>query len=407
MSSNTADTPVVPARPLRSTTRRIVRLGPTSWVWRPRVLISVTISLVIAFVLFLASVTISDYPVTPIDVMRIILGGGTRIENVVILDDAVPRALVSVLVGFGLGMSGALTQLIAQNPLATPDMLGITAGAGAAAVTAIAFGTSWGAWLADLGVPVAALIGGLGTAAVMYLLAWPGRRGIDSARSLRSRRRSDSARSLRSRRRSDSARSLRSRRRSDHAINPLRLVLIGVGITWVLQAATSYLLTRAEIRDVGRAQTWLVGSVANTSWSSVWPVAAALVPAVVATGVLARQIDVMSLGTDLARSLGVRTMAVSGAVLLIAVVVAALAVSAAGPIAFVALLAPQIAMRLSRTAIPTPVASGSIGAILVVGGDICCRTLLPDGLPVGIVTAAIGGPFLIYLMISISRKATV
>ncbi len=369
MSSDTAAATTADDRPGRDS-RRIVRVGPTSWVWRPRMVIAVTTSLLIAFVLFLMSVTISDYPVTPIDVMRILLGGGTRIENVVILDDAVPRALVSVLVGFALGMSGSLTQLIAQNPLATPDMLGITAGASVAAVSAIAFGTGWGAGLAQLGVPASALIGGLATAVVMYLLAWPGRK-------------------------------------ANHAINPLRLVLIGVGITWVLQAATSYLLTRAEIRDVGRAQTWLVGSVANTSWSSVWPVAIAVVLAVVAVGVLARQIDAMSLGTDLARSLGVRTMAVSSAILLIAVIVAALAVSAAGPIAFVALLAPQIAMRLTGSAIPTPVASGAIGAILVVGGDILCRTVLPSGLPVGIVTAALGGPFLIYLMVSISRKATV
>ncbi|MGW5524042.1 FecCD family ABC transporter permease [Gordonia sp. NPDC003950] len=370
MSTESMTHPATADAPSTRAARRIVRFGPTSWVIRPRVLITVTCSLVIAFVLFLLSVTISEYPVTPIDVMRILLGGGTRIENVVILDDAVPRAAVSVLVGFALGMSGSLTQLIAQNPLATPDMLGITAGAGAAAVAAIAFGTSWGAWFAELGVPMAALVGGLGTAALMYLLAWPGRK-------------------------------------ANHAINPLRLVLIGVGITWVLQAGTSYLLTRAEIRDVARAQTWLVGSVANTSWSSVWPVAIAVVLAVAGVGVLARQIDAMSLGNDLARSLGVRTLAVSSAILLIAVIVAALAVSAAGPIAFVALLAPQIAMRISGSAIPTPVASGAIGAILVVAGDIACRALLPSGLPVGIVTAAIGGPFLIYLMITISRKATV
>lgn len=350
--------------------RRVLRVGATSWVLRPRMLITVSASAVIAFVLFLLSIRVSDYPVTTIDVLRILLGGGTRIENVVILDDAVPRALVSILVGFALGMAGSLTQLIAQNPLATPDMLGVTAGASATAVAAIAFGGSWGAWLANLGVPLAALIGGLATALLMYVLAWPGRK-------------------------------------ANSAINPIRLVLIGVGMTWVLQAAAAFLLTRADIRDVGRAQVWLVGSVANTSWSSVWPVAIALALAIIGVSVLSRQIDAMSLGNDLARALGVRTLATSSAILLIAVIVAALAVSAAGPISFVALLAPQIAMRLSGSAVPTPLASGTIGAILVVGGDLLCRTVLPDGLPVGIVTAALGGPFLIYLMVSLSRKATV
>ncbi|MFT4128172.1 MAG: iron ABC transporter permease [Gordonia sp. (in: high G+C Gram-positive bacteria)] len=349
----------------------IVRIGPTSWVVRPRMVATVTSSAVVAFVLFLLSITISEYPVNALDVLRIIVGGGTRVENVVILDDAVPRATVAVLVGFALAMSGSLTQLIAQNPLATPDLLGVTAGAGTAAVATIAFSTtSWGSWLAGLGIPTAALIGGLGTAAVMYVLAWPGRK-------------------------------------ANSAINPMRLVLIGVGVTWVLQAATSFLLTRAEVRDVARAQVWLVGSVTNASWSQVWPVALAVGAGVVGVAVLARQIDALGLGNDIARGLGVRTFAVSSAILLIAVVVAALAVSAAGPIAFVALLAPQIAMRMSHSAIPTPLASGMVGSILVVGGDILCRTVLPSGLPVGIVTAALGGPFLIYLMVTISRKATV
>ena len=391
-----------------------------SWLLRPRVLLVCAGAAVLVLLLFLISIGTSDYPLTPIDVIRILLGGGRRVENVVVFDVALPRALVALLVGFGLGLCGALTQLIAQNPLATPDILGITAGASAAAVAALAFATSWGAVFADIGVPTSALIGALATALVMYLLAWPGRKGGAGGLSTR-------------------------------GVNPFRLVLIGVGMTWMLQAATSFLLTRAEINDVARAQVWLVGSVSNATWSKAWPVAGGVAVAIVVVIALSRQIDALSLGPDLARGLGIRTGAVSTVVLLLAVVVSALSVSAAGPIAFVALLAPQIAMRVTGSAIPTPLASGLLGSMLVVGGDLLCRSGLPDvipwfgdigsagvavlsllavvggpvmmvavlvapllagaadmlnGLPVGIVTAALGGPFLIYLMVTMSRKAT-
>ncbi|MYR08352.1 iron chelate uptake ABC transporter family permease subunit [Gordonia sp. SID5947] len=358
-----------PEAPQR-TRRRVLRVGSSSWVIRPRMLVTMAVAVALTLLLFLLSIGISDYPMSPVDVARVLLGGGTRIENVVVFDVSLPRALVSLLVGFGFGMAGALTQLIARNPLATPDILGITAGASAAAVAAIAFSSTWGAWLAGLGVPAAALIGGFATAIVMYVLAWPGRS-------------------------------------ANVGIDPFRLVIIGVGVTWMLQALTSYMLTRAQIADAARAQTWLVGSVSQVTWSDVWPAAIAVGVGVVAVIGLSRAIGILGLGPDVARGLGVNAGRVTTFLLVIAVVVAALCVSAAGPIAFVALLAPQIALRLTGTPLPTPLASGIVGGILVLGGDLLCRTLLPGGLPVGIVTAAIGGPCLIYLMIAMSRKATV
>ncbi|ROZ88759.1 iron chelate uptake ABC transporter family permease subunit [Gordonia sp. OPL2] len=354
----------------RSGRRRVLRVGPSSWVVRPRMLLAITVGLAVTLLLFLLSVGISDYPMNVVDVARVLLGGGTRIENVVVFDVSLPRALVSLLVGFGFGMAGALTQMIARNPLATPDILGITAGASAAAVAAIAFSSTWGAWLAGLGTPLAALLGGFVTAIAMYLLAWPGRS-------------------------------------ANIGIDPFRLVIIGVGVTWMLQALTSYMLTRAQIADAARAQTWLVGSVSQSTWSDVWPSAIAFGVGVVMVIGLSRPIGVLGLGPDVARGLGINAGRVTMIVLLAAVVVTALCVSAAGPISFVALLAPQIALRLTGSPLPTPLASGVLGAILVLGGDLLCRTVLPGGLPVGIVTAAIGGPFLIYLMIAMSRKATV
>lgn len=346
--------------------RPTVRLGPGSWPVDPR-LVRVGAALAAATVLlFLVSIAIGF--TTPVDVARILLGGGTRAENVVVFDDALPRALVAVLVGFGLGLAGSLTQIVTRNPLATPDLLGITAGASVGAVLAITMGATWGGWLAGAGVPTAALLGGVSAAAVMYLLSF--------------------------------------RRGGDVGMNTLRLILIGVGLTWMLQALTGYLLARADEWDASRAQRWIVGSISYANWSVV--PAAALAAAIGLTWALlaARDLRTLGLGADTSRSLGLRVGPAMAGSLIVAVIVASLAVSAAGPIAFVGLLAPQIAMRLAGTAQPTPLAAGVTGSVLVLGADLLARTVLPSGLPVGVITAAIGGPFLIYLMIQASRKAT-
>ncbi|GAB19184.1 putative iron-siderophore ABC transporter permease protein [Gordonia effusa NBRC 100432] len=358
-------TPQLP--PSIHATRQIRRIGGTSWVVRPRAVVTGLALLLACVVLFIVGIKINEYPLSFLDVGRILLGGGRRAENFVVFDAALPRELVALLVGFGLALSGALTQTLTRNPLATPDILGITAGAGAAAVLAIAFSTSWGAWLADVGTPIAALIGGLATAAAMYVLAWPGRS-------------------------------------QNGGLDPFRIVLVGVGITWLLQALTSYLLTRASVTDVAEAQHWLVGSVSQAVWADVWPALIAVVIGIGVVSSLSSTIGVYSLGTDVARGLGVATNRTTAIILLTAVVVAALSVSAAGPIAFVALLAPQVTMRLAGTATPGPIISGLTGSVLVLAADLLCRTVLPSGLPVGIVTAALGGPFLVYLMIRMSRR---
>ncbi|MBJ7264067.1 MAG: iron chelate uptake ABC transporter family permease subunit, partial [Burkholderiaceae bacterium] len=130
-ADRTATTP--PVDEVRPTLRRhVLRVGPASFLVRPRVVVVGVVTTVVALVLFALSVGTGDYPLGPLDVGRILLGGGTRVENVVVFDVALPRALISVLVGVGFGASGALTQTIARNPLATPDVLGITAGASTA-----------------------------------------------------------------------------------------------------------------------------------------------------------------------------------------------------------------------------------------------------------------------------------
>ncbi|MFG2430585.1 FecCD family ABC transporter permease [Streptomyces sp. NPDC048590] len=334
------------------------RVGRVSFVWRPW-LLGVTLLLAGAtFLVFCLSISIGDFPLGLSRVMATILGRGEQVDEFVVMDLRMPRALAGLLVGFALGVSGALTQSIARNPLASPDILGITGGAMAVAVFLVTVSGGAATAVVDaVGLSVAALAGGLGTGLLVYFLAW--RRGVDG----------------------------------------FRLILIGISVTAVMEAITTWLLATADIRDVARAQAWLVGSLDNRSWDEVRVVFwCTLVLMVIVTGA-AFQFKPMHLGDDVAAGLGVRFSRVRAVLLLCAVLLAAASVSAAGPVPFVALVAPQVAMRLARFPTPPLMASGLVGALLLIGSDLVARSALPVSLPVGVVTAAVGGPFLVYLLV--------
>ncbi|HEY5857633.1 MAG TPA: iron chelate uptake ABC transporter family permease subunit [Aldersonia sp.] len=322
---------------------------------------------VVAMLTVLAALTCldisrGDFAIPIGQVLDVLTGGGTRPQRVIVLDVRLPRALTAILVGLALGLAGALTQSVLRNPLASPDILGITAGASVGAVALILAGSTAVAGNA-LALPAAALAGGLLTALAMYLLAWRG--GVDG----------------------------------------FRLVLIGIGVNALMVAVLSWLLVSARIADVARAQIWLNGSLNETGWSRLGPIAAAfgVVAAIALTSVLS--LRVLRLGDDTARALGVRLQAQQAVLLLAGVTAAALATAAAGPIGFVALAAPQIARMLLRTDGEPLIGSALLGAVLVVGADVLARTLLPVALPVGVVTSALGGPFLLYLLVRTNRKA--
>ena len=340
-----------------------VRLGRVSFVWRPW-LVGVTLLLAAAtFLVFCVSIGVGDFPIGLPQVIATIFGRGEQVDEFVIMDLRMPRALAGILVGIALGVSGAITQSIARNPLASPDILGITWGASAVAVFLVTVsGGAAAAITSSVGLSAAALAGGLGTGLLVYFLAW--RRGVDG----------------------------------------FRLILIGISVSAVMEAITNWLLVKADIRDVARAQRWLIGSLDDRSWDgiqlAVW---CTLVLLVVVAGV-AFQFKPMHLGDEVAAGLGVRYSRVRAVLLLCAVLLAAVAVGAAGPIPFVALVAPQVAMRLARFPTPPLAASGLVGALLLVGSDLLARAALPVSLPVGVVTAAIGGPFLVYLLVRANLK---
>lgn len=351
----------VPARPA-------FRIGPISTVWRPRQSFATVSLIIVLLVLGAVSLGLGDYPISPLRVAEIVAtNGGTRIEHLVVFDWRMPRTLTAVLVGSALGISGALTQSVTRNALASPDILGITTGASAAAVAVIVLGggsTGVVGWLSEIGIPLAALVGAFLTGAVIWMLAY--RRGID----------------------------------------PFRLVLAGIVISALLSAVINYLMTRADLNDATSAQMWLAGSLNSADWSRARPVLAVIVLLTPFFVWITFQLFANVLGPDVARGLGQNVTVVQALLLVLSVILAAMAVAAAGPIGFVAFVSPQIARLICGRDTPPVVASGLFGASLLLAADVITQTWLPVELPVGLLTSAVGGLFLIYLLIKTNRKTT-
>lgn len=354
--------------PDRVSGRPPIRIGPFSGVWRPRA-IAVTV-LGLALLVLVAAVNIGrgDFPISIVDVLRVLAGGGDGSQQFIVLELRLPRTLTGILVGIALGIAGAILQTITRNPLASPDFLGFMSGAGAAAVAVIVLSGSYGAvatTLSLIGVPMAALAGGLLTAAVVYALAWRG--GIEG----------------------------------------YRLILVGVGANAVALAITAWLLVVAQIHAASQAVTWLTGSLNGRDWDHVVPVGLALAVLVPVTLLLTFGLGALQFGDDTARGLGVRVNRARTVLIVMAVGLASVATASAGPIAFVALMVPQICLRLAGTARPPLLTSAVYGALLVVASDLIARTVLGTELPVGIVTAVIGASYLLFLLTRRNRKVSI
>ena len=308
--------------------------------------------------LFCWSMTVGDFPLAFADVVRTLLGNGTSADWFIVGELRLPRALVGLLVGAAFGLSGAVLQAVARNPLATPDVIGVTGGASLAAVSVIVVGG--GDWLdasGGYGLPIAALAGGIAAATLVYVLAW--KRGLAG----------------------------------------YRLVIVGVGVAAAASAGIQYLMTMATIREASQATRWLTGSLTGRGWNHVRPVAAALavlVPIALATG---GRLRVLGMGDDTARGLGMSVERTRLVLVGCSVGLASLATASAGPIVFVAFVAPVIARGLVGPGQLALVASMLTGAALTIGADLAARRLFaPTELPVGLVTSMIGGPYLLFVL---------
>ncbi|NUR00884.1 MAG: iron chelate uptake ABC transporter family permease subunit [Streptomyces sp.] len=302
-----------------------------------------------------------DFPISAGDVLRTLAGGGNAGQEFIVDELRLPRVLVGLLVGASLGLGGALFQAVTRNPLGSPDVLGLGQGATAGALVMIVLFSGSAAQ-----VTLGALVGGLATGLAIYLLAW--KRGVHG----------------------------------------YRLVLVGIGVSAIVTAVNSYLLTVSDLVDAARAVVWMTGSLSGRDWDQVWPLlglCAVLVPLVLAN---ARGLRMTEMGDDVSNALGVRVERVRALLMVAAVLLTATATAAAGPVSFVALTAPQLARRLTRSPGPNLLSSLCMGAALLVSADwISQRAFGADQLPVGVVTGVLGGVYLLWLLVTERRAGRI
>ncbi|MEU3200260.1 MULTISPECIES: iron chelate uptake ABC transporter family permease subunit [unclassified Streptomyces] len=325
---------------------------------------AVTVTLLLLAVALTASVVLigtGDFPIPAADVIRTLVGEGDAGQEFIVNELRLPRVLVGLLVGASLGLGGALFQTISRNPLGSPDILGLGQGATAGALIVIVLFSG-----SANQVALGALAGGLVTGFAIYALAW--KRGVHG----------------------------------------YRLVLVGIGISAIVTAVNGYLLTRSDIVDAARAVVWMTGSLDGRDWDQVWPLlalCAVLVPLVLTHS---RGLRMMEMGDDVSYALGVRVERVRLLLMLSAVLLTASATAAAGPVGFVALTAPQLARRLTRSPGPNLVASMLMGAALLVSADwISQRAFGAEQLPVGVVTGVLGGVYLLWLLVTERRAGRI
>ncbi|MDN3240523.1 FecCD family ABC transporter permease [Glycomyces tritici] len=308
--------------------------------------------------LFWLAIAIGADLLPPGEVLMGLAGTGEPSTVFIVRELRLPRAGAALLIGLALGGAGTLFQRVLGNPLASPDFLGVAAGAGTATVAAIVFGAS-----SALLLPTAALAGGALTAALIYLFAW--RRGVSA----------------------------------------YRFILVGVGVATFAQSITSYLVARAEMRDAREALTWLIGSVGMASPAALILLAVTMALFVPAGVYASRVLRALELGDATARVLGSRTQRDRVAVLGIGVVLVAVATAAAGPIAFIAMLAGPLARLLLRRAGQSIAASALMGAVLLQTADLLAQHALPWPVSTGVVTGVFGAPYIAWVLISAARRS--
>ena len=335
-----------------------LRIGGFSFRFERRSAVVYGLLLLSAAVAGVAGILIGDYPISLGQVLAS-LGGSADdpLAQYFVTEVRLPRAVSALLVGAALGMSGAIFQTLSGNPLGSPDIIGFTTGAATGALVQILlFGGS------TLAIAIAAVVGGLLTAVLVIALSW--RRGVAG----------------------------------------FRLVLVGIGIGAVLAAVNSLLVVRAPLEAAQTASQWLAGSLNSTLWPEVAAVAlaiAAIVPVVVwQFGPLSQ----FPLGDDTATAIGVRVGRSRIVLVLAGVGLMAVATAATGPIAFIALAAPHLVRRITRTAGLGLFGAALMGGVLVLVSDLIARRLFaPTELAVGVIAGALGGLYLVWLL-AIERK---
>ncbi|MBG6056256.1 iron complex transport system permease protein [Salinibacterium sp. CAN_S4] len=340
---------------------RVLRIGGVSSrvSVRPIVFIVAVAALLVG--LGAVAVTLGEYPISIGQILAAIGGDGSDAVRRIVVEGRLPRIVLAVIAGAALGVSGAVFQSVTRNPLGSPDIIGFTSGSftGALVVILVVGGNY-------LQIAGGALFGGLVTALVVYALAY--RRG---------------------------------------GVHGYRLIVVGIAASFFLQAINGWLIIRADLNSALAAASWGAGSFNLVDWRENLVVAAVIVLTIPALLWSSRRLRVLELGDDAAIALGVsaeRTRIVS---LLAAIALVAVVTAAVGPVAFIALAAPQIAKRMTGSPSVVLIPAAMTGALLTLGSDIIAQRLLaPTQLPVGIVTVVVGGVYLVALLISQARRSS-
>lgn len=332
----------------------ICQLGIWSWIFSPK-------DIIIAFILFLLMISLAFFALTtgkfPIEfstLIDIVVGqseGG--IKEKIVMDIRLPRLLTAMGVGAALGISGAIFQSISRNVLGSPDVIGFTTGAATGALLQIII---FNGTVVD--IAISTLIGGMATALIVYLLSL--KNGVMSG---------------------------------------YTMILIGIGIGAILHAFNGLLLVKGNIDNAIMANLWLAGSLNARTWQHVYPTFIGLLILVPLIIFYAKSLTLMEMGDDMAQQLGVHVGRVRWVMIFSAVLLASLATASAGPIAFVALAAPQLVIRLSHSGKLPIVGSALMGALLLLSADVLSQSLpINITMPVGLMTGVIGGLYLLWLL---------
>lgn len=326
------------------------------------VAVSAALALVAA-ALGIVALTLGDYPLSVAEVVRAVGGGGERFQRLVVLEWRMPVVLAALVFGAVLGIGGAIFQSLTRNPLGSPDVIGFDAGSyTAVVVTILVLGTRDYWSLAG-----AAVVGGILTAVVVYVLAY--RRGVQG----------------------------------------FRLIVVGIGVSAMLGSVNSYLITRADLQDAMAVGFWGAGSIARVTWTSMVPVLVGFAVVVAAAAALAPSLRRLELGDDAAVTQGTRVGLVRLALIVVGVATTALVTAAAGPLGFIALVAPQLARRLTRSPGVSLLGAAAVGATLLVSAHLLSLVVASAyrPVPVGLITVCVGGLYLIWLLVREARRQAV
>jgi iron complex transport system permease protein len=316
--------------------------------------------MIISFLVFVISTGTGEMKISPLTVLKVLAGSGPDMETLIITSFRLPRIIIALLVGISLAVAGGILQGMIRNPLASPDILGITGGAAVAVVGFLAFFSDENNaltvsinWL-----PLAAFLGAAVVAFLVYFLAWK------------------------------------------NGVSPIRLVLIGIGISTLMQALTTLMMILGPIYQASQANIWITGTVYGSNWNNVATLLPWTVLFLIIAMIAARTINIQELGDEVATGLGGKVQRQRFTLLMISTALIGSAVAFAGGIGFVGLMAPHMARRLVGSSFGALLpASALIGGILVMLADLIGRTLFsPLEIPAGVFTAGIGAPYFIYLL---------